>query len=112
MNNQDPTAEPGPAPEAPPVLPFPLVGVGASAGGLEAVTRLLEGLPADPGLSLLVVFHLQPHTESQLPEILDKVTPLPVQEAKHGTRLAVNHAYVIPPNTTMTIVDGAIALNP
>ena len=65
-----------PRPEDSPTGPrFPIVGVGASAGGLEAFTELLEALPPDPGLAFLFVSHLDPHHKSHLPEILGKVTP-------------------------------------
>src|SRR5262249_61658749 len=77
----------------------------------EAVSRLLEALPNNPGLTLLVALHLQPHTDSQMPEILSKVTTLNVQEATHGTALEPNRVYIIPPNATMKMVDGSIVLN-
>ena len=65
-------------------LPFLVAGVGASAGGLEAYTELLEGLSADPGLSLLVVSHLDPEQKSHLPEILSRVSRMPVLEVERG----------------------------
>src|SRR5207248_8356978 len=63
---------------------FIVVGVGASAGGLEAFTDLLQGLPPDPGLALLFVNHLEPHRKSQLVQILTQVTPLRVLQAAEG----------------------------
>ena len=106
-----------PASETPPSvdgdarpLPFPVVGVGASAGGLEALTKLVEGLPPNPGLAFLVTLHLQPHTESQLAELLQRVTPLPVRQASHGDKVEPNHIYIIPPNTVMSMSDGSVAL--
>jgi two-component system CheB/CheR fusion protein len=98
--------------QAPPVSDFPVVGVGASAGGLEAFTELLENLPADPGLALLFVQHLDPHHKSQLPEILGRVTRLKVSEATHGMPLEKDHLYLIPPNTLMTLNDGRLTLSP
>jgi two-component system CheB/CheR fusion protein len=92
------------------LLPVPIVGVGASAGGLEAVTQLLEALPAEPGLALLIVLHLQRDRESHLPELLDKITPLPVREAEQGTKVQANHVYVIPPGAVMTLEDGHLGL--
>src|SRR5262249_27542080 len=89
----------------PPSLPFPVVGVGASAGGLEAVTRLLEALPPAPGLALLLVMHLRRDVESHLPELLAKVTPLTVRQAEQGMKVEVDHVYVIPPDNVMTILD-------
>ncbi|HZW32047.1 MAG TPA: chemotaxis protein CheB, partial [Isosphaeraceae bacterium] len=67
-------------PEEPPGLPFLVAGVGASAGGLEAFTELLEALPPRPGLALLLVSHLIPDRESHLPEILGRVCKMPVRE--------------------------------
>ncbi len=98
----------GPSDEA--ALPFPVVGVGASAGGLDAVTRLLEAVPEQPGLAILIALHLQPHTESQVPDLLSRVTKLPVHQAADGMKVQADHVYIIPPNTTMTIEDGAIVL--
>jgi len=56
---------------------FPVVGVGASAGGLEAVSQLLQSLPPDPGLALLVVLHLSPDFKSELPEVLGRASAMP-----------------------------------
>ena len=78
-------------------LPFLIVGVGASAGGLEAFLELLKALPDQPGLSLLFVQHLQPSHKSQLAEILGKVTAMKVQEAEDGARIEANHVYIIRP---------------
>src|SRR5690349_17787797 len=80
-------------------LPFPIVAVGASAGRLEALTQLLEAFPENPGLDFLVTLHLQPHAESQLAEILSRVTALPVRQASHGEKVEVDHVYIIPPNS-------------
>jgi two-component system CheB/CheR fusion protein len=92
--------------------PFPVVGVGASAGGLEAFTELLEGLSESPGMAFLFVSHLDPHHKSHLQEILSKVTPLPVKEVKEGMAVEANHVYVIPPATNMAITDGRLTLTP
>src|SRR4051812_32247527 len=111
------TTEPSaPLPATPPPdedrpgLPFFVVGVGGSAGGLEAYTELLEALPADPGMAFLVVSHLDPDHKSHLPEILGRVTRLPVREAKGGMAVQADHVYVIPPGTTMTLADGHLAI--
>ena len=90
--------------------PFPVVGVGGSAGGLEAFTELLEGLSESPGMAFLFVSHLDPHHKSHLQEILSKVTPLPVSEVKEGMAVEANHVYVIPPATNMAITDGTLTL--
>src|SRR6266571_3950170 len=82
---------------------FPIVGVGASAGGLEAFTRLVEHLPPDTGMAFVLVQHLDPEHESKLPQLLGRATKLPVLEVVNNTRVKPNHIYVIPPNRTMTI---------
>jgi two-component system CheB/CheR fusion protein len=92
--------------------PFPIVGIGASAGGLEAVTELLSTLPPDPGLAFLFVQHLEPHHKSHLQEILGKVTPMPVHEVTEGMHVEPNQVYLIAPNTNMALRDGSLALTP
>ncbi|VTR92856.1 signal transduction histidine kinase with and activity : Protein-glutamate methylesterase OS=Anabaena variabilis (strain ATCC 29413 / PCC 7937) GN=Ava_0314 PE=4 SV=1: CheB_methylest: CheR_N: CheR: PAS_10 [Gemmata massiliana] len=93
-----------------PGIPFLVAGVGASAGGLEAYTELLEALPASPNFALLLVSHLDPGQKSHLVEILSRVCKMPVQEAAEGMKVKVNSVYVIPPGTTMTLVDGHLML--
>src|SRR5262249_42197797 len=92
--------------------PFPIVGVGASAGGLEAFTELLTTLPANPGLAILFVLHLEPHHKSHLAEILGRVTAMPIREAAENMPVQVDHVYLIPPNTNMALVDGRLGLTP
>jgi two-component system CheB/CheR fusion protein len=89
---------------------FPIVGIGASAGGLEAFTQLLNALPEDIGMSFMCVQHLSPHQESILPELLSKETQLQVLQAKDGLKILRNHVYIIPPNSVMTLIDGSIKL--
>ena len=91
---------------------IPLVGIGASAGGLEALGNLLEALPGRLGASLIVVSHLDRSHESLLPEILARKTQLRVLEARDGVTPMADHVYVISPNVTLTIVDGRIHLDP
>src|SRR5437868_5334825 len=93
-------------------LPFPIVGVGASAGGLEAITKLLEAIPRDSGLAFLIVQHLDREHHSQLPELLARTVALPVQEATESLHIEPNHVYVIPPNSAMRIVDDHLTLGP
>jgi two-component system CheB/CheR fusion protein len=80
-----------------------VVGVGASAGGLEAFSAVLEHLPADTGLAIVFVSHLDPKHESILTSLLARTTSMPVREAKHGMVLEPDHVYVIPRNTRMSI---------
>jgi two-component system, chemotaxis family, CheB/CheR fusion protein len=89
-----------------------VVGVGASAGGLEAFIRLLKRLPVDTGMAIELVTHLDPEHESILPDLLARATPLPVSEAEEGMRVAPNHIYVMPRNTNMAIEGGALRLWP
>src|SRR5262249_9948177 len=67
-----------------PAVTFPIVGIGASAGGLEAVTTLLQSLPRDTGMAFVVVQHLDPRHSSALTEILGKMTQMPVSEVRDG----------------------------
>ena len=98
-----------PARHGPYPLP-PMVGIGASAGGLDAFLRVLHRIPADTGLALVLVQHLDPAHESLLPALLQRDAAIPVVLAEDGMRVAADHAYVIPPNTTMTITDGHLRL--
>jgi two-component system CheB/CheR fusion protein len=101
-----------PQPDDPPGLPFPIAGVGASAGGLEAYTELLEALPADPGLTLLLVSHLDPAHKSELPALLSRVCRMPVLEVAEGMKVEVDRVYVMPPNASMEMTDGHLTLTP
>ncbi len=93
--------------------PFvPIVGIGASAGGLEAFTRLLRQLPLDTGLGFVLVQHLDPEHESALTQILTRATNLPVREATNLMRVEADHVYIIPPNTILTIEQGRMKLEP
>src|SRR3989454_11773367 len=87
-----------PAPETS-TRAFPIVGIGASAGGLEAFTHLLEHLPADTGMGFVLVQHLDPDHESALVQILARVTSMPVREVGNDLRIAPKHGFIIPPNT-------------
>ena len=82
---------------------FPIVGIGASAGGLEAATIFFKELSPHLGMAYVLVLHLDPARESKVSEILARTTALPVLQAKDGMRVAPDHVYVIPPNCEMTI---------
>jgi len=92
--------------------PFPIVGVAASAGGLEAFTQLLSHLPIDTGMAFVLIQHLSPDHESQLSEILARATQMPVHEVQNGVTVEPNHVYIIPPNTKMTLSEGMLQLSP
>jgi two-component system CheB/CheR fusion protein len=91
---------------------FPIVGMGASAGGLEAFTQLLSHLPNDTGMAFVLVQHLSPDHKSILSEILSRTTQMPVHEVQDGMLVEPNHVYVIPPNKNMTISHGVLKLTP
>jgi two-component system CheB/CheR fusion protein len=80
-----------------------VVGVGASAGGLEAFRAFLTHLPPDSGMAFVLIQHLSPDHESMLTEILGRAAPIPVVVAEHGMRLEPNRVHVIPPNATLTL---------
>ena len=92
--------------------PFVVVGVGASAGGLEALSDLLANLPEKTGMAVVVVQHLDPQHESKLSNLLSRVTHLPVLEATQDLAVQPDHVYVIPKNMTMTIAQGVLQLAP
>ena len=89
---------------------FPIVAIGASAGGLEAFSKLLRALPPEPGIALVFIPHLDPTHESAMAELLSRTTKLPVLQASEGMRVACNCVYVLPPNSDMTIHDGVLHL--
>ena len=91
---------------------FPIVGIGASAGGLEAFTQLLGHLPRMTGTAFVLVQHLAPKYESALTELLSRATKLPVTEVKDGMVVEKDHVYVIPPNVNMGIMNGHLNLMP
>ncbi|MFL5341819.1 MAG: chemotaxis protein CheB [Gemmataceae bacterium] len=112
-NSAEANLAPGePSLPAPRSRPFPIVGVGASAGGLEAFTELLHGLPAEPGMAFLFVQHLEPHRKSQLAQILSSATSMPVREATEGVRIEVNHVYILPPDVNMALEADTLVLTP
>jgi two-component system, chemotaxis family, CheB/CheR fusion protein len=91
---------------------FPVVGIGASAGGLDAFKKLLKAIPEDSGMAYVLVQHLDPSHESMLPEILQKVTRIPVLEIRDDIKVEPNHIYVIPSNKMMVSKDGVLLLTP
>lgn len=89
-----------------------IVGVGASAGGLEAFEQLLAALPADSGMAFVLVQHLAPKHESLLSELLRKSTKMRVVEVTEGMKVEANRVYVIPPAADMSIAGGVLHLSP
>jgi two-component system CheB/CheR fusion protein len=93
-------------------IPFTLVGIGASAGGLEAVTQLLSKLPPATPMAFVLVQHLDPTHKSALTTLLSRVTTMTVVEAKTGLAVEPSHLYVIPPNKKMGVSRGTLRLLP
>ena len=92
-------------------VPFPIVGLGASAGGLEAYEAFFRHVPPDSGLAFVLVSHLDPDHVSMLTEILQRVTAMPVVEARDQMAVEQNRVYVIPPNRDMAIFHGVLQLS-
>ena len=85
-----------------------VVGIGASAGGLEALKAFFSAMPPRSGLVFVVVVHLDPTHSSLMPELLAKMTPLSVEQAQDRQPLEADHVYIIPPNRTLTIDQGLL----
>ncbi len=102
------TAPVRPAAEPLPALPHLIVGIGASAGGLEAFRSFFAHMPADSGFSFVLVQHLSPQHVSMLAELVGRSTRMPVCEAVDGARVQPDHVYVIPPDATLTLADGVL----
>ncbi|MFZ4539888.1 chemotaxis protein CheB [Propionivibrio sp.] len=99
------------APESAPAARFPIVGIGASAGGLEAFEQFFRALPADSGLAYVLIPHLDPSHASILTEILQRSTTMPVHEAQDQMAVNPDHVYIIPPNRDMAIFHGILQLS-
>jgi two-component system, chemotaxis family, CheB/CheR fusion protein len=89
---------------------FPIVGMGSSAGGLDALERFFDKMPPDAGMSFVVVTHLDPTHASMMPSLLQKHTEMKVVQVEDGMKVAPNHVYVIPPDKDMGIVKGRLQL--
>lgn len=94
------------------LTPLSIVGIGASAGGLEAIRALLEALPLKTGLAYVLVQHLDPDHKSMLVEILARSTAIPVTQVKNRMVIEPDHIYVIPPDKCMTLKGGVLMLSP
>lgn len=87
-----------------------VVGLGASAGGLEPLRQFLAGVPPASGLAYVVIQHMDPTHKTMLAELLQRATAMPVQQAVDGQRIVPNTVYVIPPNAELTVGGGALHL--
>jgi two-component system CheB/CheR fusion protein len=91
-------------------LAFPVVGIGASAGGFSAIEQLLETLPADAGMAFVVVMHLSPEHPSMADAIFQRATRMPVCLVSDDLPIEPNHVYVIPPGRSLSMTDGHLRL--
>ena len=98
-----------PAPANSPTT-FPIVGVGASAGGMEAFTELLRHISPGAGMAFVLIQHLDPTHPSYLSEALSRSTSFPVHEIQDGMRVEPDHVYVIPSDADVGILKGSLAL--
>ncbi|MEX2615959.1 MAG: chemotaxis protein CheB [Alphaproteobacteria bacterium] len=114
-----PKRQPPPKPESSPPAPdspggpttFSVVGIGASAGGLDACRKLLAALPSGDGLALILIQHLDPTHESMMVELLSGSTAMTVQQAAQGMTVERNHVYVIPPGFYLSVADDVLHLS-
>jgi two-component system CheB/CheR fusion protein len=90
---------------------FPVVGIGASAGGLDAFKRLIKAIPEDSGMAYILVQHLDPAHESILADLLQRITKIPVQEITDNLHVVPDHIYIIPSNKLLTASDGVLQLS-
>ena len=87
---------------------FPIVCIGASAGGLEAFEQFLSNVPKDSGMAYIVIQHLDPTQKGMLPELLQRISSIEVVEVEDGMTVKPNRVYVIPSNKTMSILNGVL----
>lgn len=93
-----------------PRLPFPVVGIGASAGGLTAFTDFFKAMPANNGMAFVLIQHLPPDRESLIADILSRHTVMPVKQVEDGMSVQPDHVYIIRPGHTLTLKDGVLRL--
>ena len=91
-------------------LAFPVIGLGASAGGVAALSEFFRAVPAEPGMAFVVIQHLAPDNQSLMPEILRRCTQMPVTQIEDGMRIEPNAVYVIRPGFTVTLSQGVLHL--
>ncbi|MFT4928634.1 MAG: two-component system CheB/CheR fusion protein, partial [Phenylobacterium sp.] len=99
-----------PTPNRPDMKNFPILALGASAGGLEAFETFFKAMSHDSGLAFVLIAHLDPSHASLLPELLQKRSKMKVRQIQDGMKVEANHVYVIPPNKELTINNGVLQL--
>jgi len=90
--------------------PFPVVAIGASAGGLQALTEFVAHTPPTSGMAFVVILHLSPDVESSAAALLQRHTSIPVDQVTGSTRIEPNHIYIVPPNKELELHDGTLHL--
>jgi len=89
-----------------------IAGIGASAGGIQALQQFFKHVPSRSKIAYVVILHLSPDHDSQLASILQKETSMPVEQVNKKTKINANHIYVVPPNRHLTMQDGHISVSP
>ncbi len=92
-------------------IPTHYVGIGASAGGLEALQEFFGHIPSDTGAVFIVAQHLSPDYKSMMPELLSRYTKMPIAQASDGVELHANHVYLMPPKKNMMLGEGRLLLS-
>jgi two-component system, chemotaxis family, CheB/CheR fusion protein len=100
-----------PSPDSQVTGAFPIIGIGASAGGFEALEQFMSRLPVDCGMAIVIVQHLDPTRKGLMPELLQRVTAMKVTQVKDRTRVRPDNVYVIPPNKDLSILRGVLHLS-
>lgn len=108
MDSASPAAAATTASPNPNQMNFPVVGIGASAGGLEALQAFFENMPVNPGAAFVIVQHLSPDHQSFMGELLTRYTSIPVAFIQEGDHLEPNHIYLIPPKVNITLREGIL----
>lgn len=89
---------------------FPIIGIGASAGGLEALEQFFQNMPKNNGMAFVVIQHLDPNHDSMMPELLQRITDMKVLIVTDHLKVKPNQVYIIPPNKSMSILNGYLYL--
>ena len=110
MSDMPDTAAANEALPSAPCLPFPVVGIGASAGGLPALLRLFEQMPAHNGMAFVIVLHLSPKHESSADQLIQRTTRMPVLQVVETVKIEPDHVYVIAPSKQLTMMDGSLTV--
>ena len=97
-------------PLRPGMVDFYVVGIGASAGGLEAFEQFFSHMPSDSGMAFVLVPHLSPEHKSMMGDLLTRYTHMEIHEAREGMEVKPNHVYIIPPNRDLAVANNLLLL--